>query len=70
MKALLRTALVGALSGIFLALAPAAAAATPVKFGVLTDMSGTFSDLSGAGSVEAARLAIEDFGGSVLGEKI
>lgn len=47
-----------------------AAHAEKVKFGVLTDMSGTFSDLSGAGSVEAARLAIEDFGGSVLGEKI
>ncbi|HRO59108.1 MAG TPA: ABC transporter substrate-binding protein [Burkholderiaceae bacterium] len=46
------------------------ALAEKVTFGVLTDMSGTFSDLSGAGSVEAARLAIEDFGGSVLGEKI
>ncbi|MFP5405106.1 MAG: ABC transporter substrate-binding protein [Gammaproteobacteria bacterium] len=44
--------------------------AAQVKLGVLTDMSGTFSELSGAGSVEAARLAIEDFGGSVLGEKI
>ena len=41
-----------------------------VKLGVLTDMSGTFADLSGAGSVEAARLAIEEFGGSVLGQKI
>ncbi|MFC0220019.1 branched-chain amino acid transport system substrate-binding protein [Pseudochelatococcus lubricantis] len=47
-----------------------AAVAEKVKFGVLTDMSGPFSDLSGAGSVEAARLAIEDFGGEVLGEKI
>jgi branched-chain amino acid transport system substrate-binding protein len=44
--------------------------AEKVKLGVLTDMSGTFSELSGAGSVEAARMAIEDFGGSVLGEKI
>lgn len=32
-----------------------------VKIGVLTDMSGAFSDLSGAGSVESARMAIEDF---------
>lgn len=32
-----------------------------VKIGVLTDMSGAFADLSGAGSVEAARMAIEDF---------
>lgn len=46
------------------------ASADKIKFGVLTDMSGTFSDLSGAGSVEAARIAVEDFGGSVLGEKI
>lgn len=46
------------------------AAAEPVKLGVLTDMAGPFSDLSGKGSVEAARLAIEDFGGEVLGEKI
>jgi branched-chain amino acid transport system substrate-binding protein len=34
------------------------AAAEPVKLGVLTDMAGPFSDLSGKGSVEAARLAI------------
>jgi len=46
------------------------AQAEQVKFGVLTDMSGVFADLSGAGSVEAARLAIEEFGGSVLGSKI
>jgi branched-chain amino acid transport system substrate-binding protein len=50
--------------------ANAGAGAEPIKFGVLTDLSGTFADLSGMGSVEAARIAIEDFGGSVLGEKI
>ena len=32
-----------------------------VKIGVLTDMSGAYSDLSGAGAVEAAKMAIEDF---------
>ncbi len=32
-----------------------------VKIGVLTDMSGTFADLSGAGSVHAAQMAIDDF---------
>ncbi len=47
-----------------------AAQAEKVKLGVLTDMSGVFADLSGAGSVEAARLAIEEFGGSLLGEKV
>lgn len=32
-----------------------------VKIGVLTDMSGTYSDLAGSGSVTAAQMAIEDF---------
>jgi len=32
-----------------------------VKIGILTDLSGLYSDLSGAGSVTAARMAIEDF---------
>ena len=41
-----------------------------VKIGVLNDQSGLYADLSGAGSVEAARMAIEEFGGRVLGKKI
>src|SRR6516162_3402576 len=41
-----------------------------VKIGVLADMSGLYSDLSGIGSVVAARMAAEDFGGAVLGKKI
>ena len=32
-----------------------------VKIGVLTDMSGTYSDLTGAGAVLATRMAIDDF---------
>jgi len=32
-----------------------------VKIGVLTDMTGVFSDLAGAGSVTAAQMAIDDF---------
>ena len=32
-----------------------------VKIGVLTDMSGTYSDLAGAGAVLATQMAIEDF---------
>ncbi len=59
-----------ALPAALMMLVAGAVEAEPVKFGVLTDMSGPFSDLSGKGSVEAARLAIEDFGGTVLGEKI
>ena len=38
-----------------------------VKIGVLTDMSGPYADNVGAGSVLAARMAVEDFGGKVNG---
>jgi branched-chain amino acid transport system substrate-binding protein len=41
-----------------------------VKIGVLTDMSGYYSDLAGPGSVLAAKMAVEDFGGKVLGAPI
>jgi branched-chain amino acid transport system substrate-binding protein len=41
-----------------------------VKIGVMNDMSGLYADISGQGSVEAARMAIADFGGSVAGKKI
>ncbi|MFE1599451.1 ABC transporter substrate-binding protein [Methylobacterium sp. ID0610] len=41
-----------------------------VRIGVLTDMSGQFSHESGEGSVTAVRMAIEDFGGKVLGKPI
>ena len=41
-----------------------------VKIGVLTDMTGLYSDLSGPGSVAAAQMAVEDFGGKVLGKRI
>jgi branched-chain amino acid transport system substrate-binding protein len=38
-----------------------------IKIGVLNDQSSLYADLSGQGSVLAARMAIEDFGGSVDG---
>ena len=41
-----------------------------VRIGVLTDMSGIYSDLAGEGAVEAVRMAAEDFGGEVLGAPI
>ena len=41
-----------------------------VKLGVLTDETGLFSSLSGEGSVEAARMAVEDFGGKAAGKPI
>lgn len=41
-----------------------------VKIGILTDLSGLYSDLSGQGSIVAARMAVEDFGKTVLGKPI
>jgi branched-chain amino acid transport system substrate-binding protein len=41
-----------------------------VKIGVLTDMSGQYSDLNGPGSLLAAQMAAADFGGKVLGKPI
>ena len=41
-----------------------------VRVGVLTDLSGLYSDIGGQGSVVAANMAAEDFGGTVLDKKI
>jgi branched-chain amino acid transport system substrate-binding protein len=41
-----------------------------VKIGVMNDQSGLYADLAGQGSVEAARMAVEDFGGSINGASI
>jgi branched-chain amino acid transport system substrate-binding protein len=41
-----------------------------VKIGVLTDLSGPASDPAGQGSVVAAQMAVEDFGGTVAGKPI
>ncbi len=41
-----------------------------VRIGVLTDMSGPYSDNTGAGTVLATQMAIDDFGGKVNGKAI
>jgi branched-chain amino acid transport system substrate-binding protein len=41
-----------------------------VKIGVLTDMSGVYSQIGGKGTVTAVEMAVADFGGKVLGKKI
>jgi branched-chain amino acid transport system substrate-binding protein len=41
-----------------------------VKIGVLSDLSGVYSDFGGPGAVEAARMAVADFGGKVLGKTV
>jgi branched-chain amino acid transport system substrate-binding protein len=57
------------------ALLPASAANAQVsddavRIGVLTDQSSAYSDITGAGSIAAAQLAVDDFGGIVLGKRI
>jgi branched-chain amino acid transport system substrate-binding protein len=41
-----------------------------LKLGVATDLSSLYADINGPGAVLAVQMAIEDFGGSVLGQKI
>ncbi|WP_345796533.1 ABC transporter substrate-binding protein [Castellaniella sp. MT123] len=53
-----------------LALPQWAAAAAPLRIGVLNDQSGLYSDFGGVTSVTAAEMAVKDFGGEVLGRKI
>ena len=68
-----RAAVAGLLAAVaFAACAPRGAAAqtAPVKIGVLTDMSSLYADIGGQGSVAAAQMAIDDFGGKALGQPI
>jgi branched-chain amino acid transport system substrate-binding protein len=41
-----------------------------IKIGIITDMSGLYSDIDGQGGVEAIKMAIADLGGAVNGKKI
>jgi len=68
----LRTLLLGAVGACILAGGAAAQGFQNdgVKIGVLTDMSGTYSDIAGQGSVVAAQMAIEDFGKQLNGKTV
>jgi branched-chain amino acid transport system substrate-binding protein len=64
--------LISALAAVCLG-APAARAQISddvVRIGVLNDQSGLYADLGGPGTVVAARMAVEDAGGAVLGKPI
>ncbi len=41
-----------------------------IKIGMITDLSGTYSDVDGNGGAEAVKMAIADMGGMVNGKKI
>lgn len=69
-------ALAATLCALACGVAPGALAQAPgisdgvVRIGLLLDMAGPYSDIGGAGSVLAARMAAEDFGGTALGKPI
>src|SRR5262249_7363574 len=67
---LAKLALATLLLGANATLACAQVSDNVVKIGVLTDLSGPASTPTGPGSVAAAQMAIDDFGGSVLGKPI
>jgi len=52
------------------ALALASAAQSQVKIGLITDMSSLYSDVEGKNGALAIQMAIDDFGGKVLGQPI
>ena len=52
------------------AFSPARAAGEQVVIGDIDDLSGVYADACGQGCIEAANMAIADFGGTVLGRKI
>jgi len=70
MKTMNRTvACAGALCAS-LAFGAAEAASNKVVIGDIDDMSGPYADVIGAGGVEAIKMAVADFGGTVLGQPI
>jgi branched-chain amino acid transport system substrate-binding protein len=65
-------ACIAALPGVGMAQgqSPAKISDGVVRLGFLLDMSGVYADVTGPGTVAAARMAVEDFGGKVLGAPI
>lgn len=70
MRTLVRLGLLFAMCGLGAWPAIAADTAAPLRVGFLTDMSGPSAIDDGPGAITAARMAIADFGGSVLGRRI
>ncbi len=60
-----------ATAGALVALSPPAQAdEQTIRIGVMNDMSGPYADFQGAGSVLAAEMAVEDYGGKAAGRKV
>ncbi len=70
MKSFRRTLMLAGALCASLAANAAWAAADKVVIGDIDDMSGPYADVIGAGGIEAIKMAIADFGGTVLGHPI
>lgn len=70
MKLLKKTAAAATLACAALAPAQAQISGDVIKIGIITDMSGLYSDIDGSAGVEAIRMAVADMGGAVAGKKI
>jgi branched-chain amino acid transport system substrate-binding protein len=68
----LKSTAVACFAAGLLAVAPAHAQVSGdvIRIGIITDMSGLYSDIDGAGGVEAIKMAIADAGGAIGGKKI
>src|SRR5262244_2073203 len=53
-----------------IALAGFARAQEPIRIGVMNDQSSVYADFQGKGSVLAAQMAVEDYGGKAAGKKV
>jgi branched-chain amino acid transport system substrate-binding protein len=67
----MKTAVISAIAALTLATTAAAQVSDDVvRIGLILDMSSLYADITGPGSEMAARMAVEDFGGKVLGKPI
>lgn len=70
MKMMKKTLLAASVAAVASSAALANVSDDKVKIGVLADMGGTYADICGQGCVIATQMAVEDFGGTVLGKPI
>ncbi len=65
-----RVGMLALVGGLIVAGPAAAQSPKPVNIGVMSDMSGLYSQIGGRGSVVAAQMAVDDFGGEIFGRPI
>jgi branched-chain amino acid transport system substrate-binding protein len=66
----MKTAVLTFIAALFFSALVNAQTTDAIRLGVLNDMSGVYSDDQGPGSLLAAQMAVEDFGGKAAGKRI